>query len=164
LSTHLGYSRDGSNRNMELLHETQQQHPLRSVFFSQPRIRYFDVLYIRHVRMSTHQYSKGKKEDDINIIFRMNDINTFGKITCIFTVENGRPLLLVDYLQKTMPLQYTISSNASRFYYEHIRYDNTSTKKTCLIVTTDFIEKCVYFESSKHMNYYFRFPSLCHSS
>lgn len=164
LSSRLSYSRKEIDRNMELLHETQQQHPLPPVFFPQARIKYFDILYIRHVRVSTNQYSRGKKADDSNIIFRLNNIHTFGRISCIFTVENKQPLLLVDYLEQTMPLQYTISSSASTFYYEHIRRGNISSKQTCLIETTDFIEKCVYFESSKDIRHYFRFSSLCHSS
>ncbi len=106
----------------------------------------------------------GKNADDSNIIFRLNNISTFGRVCSIFSVNNNQALLLVDYLETTEPLQYTITSNNTDCYYEHIRHGDNSTKKTCLIEISDFIEKCVYFQSSKDTSYYFRFPTLCHSS
>ncbi len=94
-----------------------------------------------------------KKADDRNII-------TFERVCSIFFMNNNQPLLLVDYLETTESLQCTITSSNTDFYYEHIRYgDNSTKKKLCIIEILDFIEKCVYFQSSEDISYYFRFPT-----
>ncbi len=150
--------------NIRLLHTTQQQHPLSSIYFPQTAITYFDVLYIGNVRISTTRYSHGKKAHDSNIIFRLNNTTSFGRVSSILSIQNNQPLLFVDYLETTEPLKCTISSTNTDFYYEHIRYGSISRKKTCLIEISDFIEKCAYFQPSKNISYFFRFPTLCHSS
>ena len=87
-----------------------------------------------------------------------------GDICSVFSVENRQPLLLVNYLEKTDPLQYIISFTGANFHYEHIRHGNTSSQKICLMGTVDFVEKSVYFFASNNISHYFRFPTFCHSS
>ena len=159
-----GYSNTASDLKIRLLHRTQQQHPLSSIFFPRAVIANYDVLYIGNVRISTIHYSRRKKADDSNIIFRHSNASTFGHVCSIFSVNNNQPLLLIDYLETTIPLQCTITSGNTNFSYEHIRHGDTSTKKTCIIEIHDFIEKCAYFQSPEGISYYSRFPTLCHSS
>jgi len=164
LSSHLNYSMSKPDMTIRLSHETKQQHPLPPIFFPQAVIKYFDVLYIGHMRIWTTQYAKQKKADDSSIIFQLNNISTFGRVCSIFSVKDGQPLLLVNYLEKTEPLRCHISSNTLNFHYEHIRCGDNSTEKSCLIEISDFIEKCVYFQPSKNISYFYRFPTLLHSS
>jgi hypothetical protein len=164
LSSRLGYVNKKLQTDIQLLHETQVHHPLASLFFPKSHIKYFNVLYIRQTKITTAQYSKNKKSDDSIIIFRHNNISTFGHVCSIFSVDDKQPLLLVDYLEQTKPLLYTITLSSSELYYDHIRHGNNATRKTCLININDFVEKSVYFSESQNTNYYFRFPTLCHSS
>jgi len=164
ISTELGYFMGKTDSTIRLMHETNQHHVLSSRFFPQAIIKYFDVLYIGHVRISTVQYADKKKADDSNIIFRLNELPTFGRVCSIFSVKDEQPVLLVDYFEKSQPLQCNLSINADRFQYNHIICVDTTTKKTCLIETSDFIEKCVYFQPSDNVGHFYRFPTLRHST
>jgi hypothetical protein len=76
--------------------------------------------------------------------------------------SNEQPLLLVDYFTKTEPLKCVSGDNT--FQYEHIRYADPGTKTTCLIEISDFIEKCVFFQAPNGVPYFYRFPTLRHST
>ena len=88
ISTELDYSIDNTDSGIQLMHETSQHHALSSKFFPRAIIKYFNVLYIGHLRISTSQYTDKKKADDSNIIFRLNEPSTFGRVCSIFSVKN----------------------------------------------------------------------------
>ncbi|CAF1463411.1 unnamed protein product [Adineta ricciae] len=164
LSSHLGYAGQSFHRDVQVMHETGKQYTLPSILFPSSTIRYFDVIYVRTFRITTTQYAAKKKADDSNIIFRLNNIHTFGNVCSIFSVQNRPPLLLVKYLSKTEPLFCKIISTNADFYLQSVRYGVDSTSRTCVIEAADFIEKCASFRSSDSTCYYFRFPTLTHSS
>ena len=107
-----------------------------------------------------------QKTRNPTIVLSFFVITTSSLWSCLlyFLVDDKQPLLLVDYLEQTKPLLYTITLSSSELYYDHIRHGNNATRKTCLININDFVEKSVYFSESQNTNYYFRFPTLCHSS
>ena len=127
LSSNLGYANKKVNFHVKLLHHTKQQHHLASVLFPGVPITYFHVLCIRKLRISTTEYSKTKNTDDSNIIFRQNNISIFGRVVCIFSVENREPLMSVNYLEKN-PLLCTSSLNSKIIKNEHIRHGDGSTE------------------------------------
>ena len=164
LSTNLQRSLSKSDSTIRLLHKTNHQHAPPSLLFPLAEINYFGALYIGSVKLSTIHYSENKRADDSNIIFKLNHVTTFGRICSIFTVQNSPPLLAVDYLVKTEPLRCNISYSNNYFCYPHIRHGDSSSAKTCVIQSSDFIEKCVLFQSSNNIGHFFRFPTLHHAS
>lgn len=96
ISLNLGYSLGKTDSIIRVIHETKQHNVLASVFFPQATIKYFDVLYIRNMRISTTQYARNKKSDDSHIIFRHNNLQIFGSVCSIFCIENQRYVLKVS--------------------------------------------------------------------
>jgi hypothetical protein len=90
ISLNLGYPITKKDFTIRLIHETKQHTPLSSVIFPQAIIKYFDVLYMGNTRISTAKYAEKKKVDDSNIIFRLNNLSTFGIVCSIFFVKNER--------------------------------------------------------------------------
>lgn len=147
----------------QVRHPSKNSDELIRVFFPHSKINLYQTLHFGKLRLCTRSYAEKKLVDDSNIIFLLNDVEYPGKIRTIFTIDDGKPYLLVAYLRDLMPFICTLDRNES-FSYPHILHTSTSKWNYVPIEMKDFIEKCVFFLSPTGTTYFIRFPTLEHSS
>jgi hypothetical protein len=82
-----------------------------------------------------------KSGDDSNIVFLVQDNLLMGRIRSIFTlVRTNTTFLLVDYPAVVNYFTYFINNN-NEFKYSSIRSCLKKDMSTCLVQTTDIVEK-----------------------
>ena len=150
-------------RRVEAHHLCNKEDSAVRLLFPHADIKFYQALNIGHIRLCTRCYSSAKIADDSNIIFRLNDNETFGRIRSILTVDGGEPLLFVVHLSRVSPLACSIDE-FENFTYTRIQVSSDMNWSYVLIEAKDFVEKSVLYESLNGHCFFFRFPNLTHCS
>ncbi|CAF2107921.1 unnamed protein product [Rotaria magnacalcarata] len=122
-------------------------------------IVYYSTAFIDQVRFTTYDYARNKVADDSSIIFTTGSEENFGRIRCIFSINDAEPMFYVDVVSNMTA--FTCRTTTDVYSYSNIQTglssDNTN---SILISAKDIIEKCVFYERSDKICTFYRFPNL----
>ena len=144
--------------------KTEKVNPFAATLFPQKKLDFFNRLQIGNLVLCTFSSSVFKSADDSNILFRVGDKLSMGRIKSIFTLaQTDNTFLLVDYPTTVNSFTCFVGNN-DEFIYPSIQSCLKKDFSTRLIETIDVVEKCVYFEHPNGKCHFMRFPNLQHSS
>ncbi len=121
--------------------KTDKAHPYATICFPQDELHFFNQLQIGNLMLCVTANAVSKSGDDSNIVFLVQDNLLMGRIRSIFTlVRTNTTFLLVDYPAVVNYFTYFINNN-NEFKYSSIRSCLKKDMSTCLVQTTDIVEK-----------------------
>jgi hypothetical protein len=158
-----GYRVSHGSKNYRLGHAIKRDDSLVRLLFPLTQIKYYQTLHLGRVRLCTRAYAEGKVADDSNIIFALDHVQHPGKIRSIFTIDDGEPHLLVAYMTNLTSFTCEIDGKQN-FVYHNILFSTTSNWNYVPIEVKAFVEKSIFFQSSRGVSYFLRQPTLDHGS
>lgn len=157
-----------SQATYELKSLVQPHHLLRildpriSTIFS-GAVKFYSVVYIGHVRITTSNYSHNKCADDSSIVYQAGNGIYFGRVHRIFTVDDEDVLFQIYTLASGT--HFSCETEDEEYEYDEIQMGTISSgTTTCIIKAQQIIEKCVIYLQPNGFITFIKFPNLIESS